>query len=74
MEGAPHAEVMLVLDATTGQNGIAQAKMFHEAVGVTGLTLTKVLDGTAKGGIVANVCREIRIPVRLVHRHRRTAR
>jgi fused signal recognition particle receptor len=64
MEGAPH-EVMLVLDATTGQNGIAQAKMFHEAVGVTGLTLTK-LDGTAKGGIVANVCREIRIPVRFI--------
>ncbi len=64
MEGAPH-EVMLGLDATTGQNGIAQAKMFHEAVGVTGLTLTK-LDGTAKGGIVANVCREIRIPVRFI--------
>ena len=64
MPGAPH-EVMLVLDATTGQNGIAQAKMFHEAVGVTGLTLTK-LDGTAKGGIVANVCREIRIPVRFI--------
>ena len=64
MDGAPH-EVMLVLDATTGQNGIAQAKMFHEAVGVTGLTLTK-LDGTAKGGIVANVCREIRIPVRFI--------
>ena len=64
MSGAPH-EVMLVLDATTGQNGIAQAKMFHEAVGVTGLTLTK-LDGTAKGGIVANVCREIKIPVRFI--------
>ena len=64
MPGAPH-EVMLVLDATTGQNGIAQAKMFHEAVGVTGLTLTK-LDGTAKGGIVANVCREIKIPVRFI--------
>ncbi len=62
--GAPH-EILLVLDATTGQNGIAQAKMFHEAVGVTGLTLTK-LDGTAKGGIVANVCREIKIPVRFI--------
>lgn len=61
---APH-EVMLVLDATTGQNGIAQAKLFHEAVGITGLTLTK-LDGTAKGGIVANVCRELKIPVRFI--------
>jgi fused signal recognition particle receptor len=64
MPGAPH-EVMLVLDATTGQNGIAQAKQFHEAVGVSGLTLTK-LDGTAKGGIVANVCREVGIPVRFI--------
>lgn len=64
LPGAPH-EVMLVLDATTGQNGIAQAKMFHETVGVTGLTLTK-LDGTAKGGIVANVCRETGIPVRFI--------
>ncbi|MGE4559466.1 MAG: signal recognition particle-docking protein FtsY [Desulfobulbus sp.] len=64
MPGAPH-EVMLVLDATTGQNGISQAKMFHEAVGVSGLALTK-LDGTAKGGIVANVCREIGIPVRFI--------
>ncbi|RWX43973.1 signal recognition particle-docking protein FtsY [Candidatus Electrothrix aarhusensis] len=51
---APH-EVMLVVDATTGQNAISQAKMFNEAVGITGLTLTK-LDGTAKGGIVANIC------------------
>ena len=64
LPGAPH-EVMLVLDATTGQNGISQAKYFHEAVGVSGLTLTK-LDGTAKGGIVANICREIRIPVRFI--------
>ncbi len=64
MAGAPH-EVMLVLDANTGQNGVSQAKLFHEAVGVTGLTLTK-LDGTAKGGIVANVCREIKIPVRFI--------
>ncbi len=64
MEGAPH-EVMLVLDATTGQNGISQAKLFNEAVGVSGLALTK-LDGTAKGGIVANVCREIKIPVRFI--------
>jgi len=64
LPGAPH-EVMLVLDATTGQNGISQAKLFHEAVGVTGLTLTK-LDGTAKGGIVANVCRETKTPVRFI--------
>lgn len=64
MDGAPH-EVLLVLDATTGQNGISQAKLFYEAVGVSGLALTK-LDGTAKGGIVANVCREIKIPVRFI--------
>lgn len=64
LETAPH-EVMLVLDATTGQNAISQAKFFHEAVTITGLTVTK-LDGTAKGGIVANVCRELKIPVRFI--------
>ena len=64
LAGAPH-EVLQVLDATTGQNGIAQAKLFHEAVGVSGLALTK-LDGTAKGGIVANICRELKIPVRFI--------
>ncbi|MCD6387807.1 MAG: signal recognition particle-docking protein FtsY [Desulfobulbaceae bacterium] len=64
LEGAPH-EVLLVLDATTGQNGISQARLFNEAVGVTGLALTK-LDGTAKGGIVVNVCREINIPIRFI--------
>jgi fused signal recognition particle receptor len=64
LAGAPH-EVMLVLDATTGQNGISQARMFNEAVGVTGVTLTK-LDGTAKGGIVVNICRELKIPVRFI--------
>ena len=64
LPGAPH-EVLQVLDATTGQNGIAQAKLFHEAVGVSGLALTK-LDGTAKGGIVANICRELKIPVRFI--------
>lgn len=64
MPGAPH-EVMLVLDATTGQNGVSQAKLFHEAVGISGLALTK-LDGTAKGGIIANVCREMKIPVRFI--------
>ncbi len=64
LEGAPH-EVMLILDATTGQNGISQAKLFNEAVTITGLTMTK-LDGTAKGGIVVNVCRELEIPVRFI--------
>ncbi len=64
LPGAPH-EVMLVLDATTGQNAVSQARLFNEAVGITGLTLTK-LDGTAKGGIVANVCRELKIPVRFI--------
>jgi len=64
LSAAPH-EVMLVVDATTGQNAISQAKMFNEAVGITGLTLTK-LDGTAKGGIVANICHELKIPVRFI--------
>jgi len=64
LPGAPH-EVLLVLDATTGQNAISQARLFHEAVGVTGLALTK-LDGTAKGGIVINICRELRIPLRFI--------
>ena len=61
---APH-EIMLVLDATTGQNAVSQARLFNDAVGVTGLTLTK-LDGTAKGGIVANICHELQIPVRFI--------
>jgi fused signal recognition particle receptor len=64
VEGAPH-EVLLVLDATNGQNAIAQARQFHEALGVTGLVLTK-LDGTAKGGVVIGICDELRIPVRFV--------
>ncbi len=64
MDGAPH-EVMLVLDSTTGQNSLSQAKLFNEAVNITGLTMTK-LDGTAKGGIVANICREMKIPVRFI--------
>jgi fused signal recognition particle receptor len=62
--GAPH-EVLLVLDATTGQNAIAQARLFHEAVGVTGIAMTK-LDGTAKGGILAAVASEFQIPIRYV--------
>ncbi len=62
--GAPH-EVLLVLDATNGQNAIAQARQFHESLGVTGIVLTK-LDGTAKGGVVIGICDELRIPVRYV--------
>jgi len=62
--GAPH-EVMLVLDATTGQNAISQAKLFNETVGVTGLALTK-LDGTAKGGVVINISHELQIPIRFI--------
>ncbi len=61
---APH-EILLVLDATTGQNAVSQAKLFNEAVGITGLALTK-LDGTAKGGIVANISRELDIPIRFI--------
>jgi fused signal recognition particle receptor len=64
-EGGQVREVLLVLDATTGQNGLAQAREFTEAVGVTGVVLTK-LDGTAKGGIVVAVQRELGIPVKLV--------
>jgi fused signal recognition particle receptor len=63
-EGAPH-EVLLVLDATNGQNAIAQARQFHEALGVTGIALTK-LDGTAKGGVIIGICDELAIPVRWV--------
>ncbi len=63
-EGAPH-EVLLVLDATNGQNAIAQARQFHESLGITGIVLTK-LDGTAKGGVVIGICDELRIPVRYV--------
>ncbi len=58
---APH-EVILVLDATTGQNGLAQARYFTDAVGVTGIFLTK-LDGTAKGGIVLAICDELKLPI-----------
>ena len=59
--GAPH-EVLLVVDATTGQNAIAQARVFNEAVELTGIVLTK-LDGTARGGIVVAICSEFGIPV-----------
>ncbi|PIE64327.1 MAG: signal recognition particle-docking protein FtsY [Desulfobacterales bacterium] len=64
LDGAPH-EILLVIDATTGQNGISQAKLFNEAVGITGIALTK-LDGTAKGGIVANIAQELKTPIRFI--------
>ena len=62
--GAPH-ETLLVMDATTGQNGLQQARLFTESAGVTGIVLTK-LDGTAKGGIVVAISRELGVPVRYV--------
>jgi len=61
----PLSEVLLVLDATTGQNGLNQARVFAEVAGVTGIVLTK-LDGTAKGGIVIAVQRELGVPVKLI--------
>jgi fused signal recognition particle receptor len=64
LPGAPH-EVIMVLDATTGQNAVSQAKLFNEAVGITGIALTK-LDGTAKGGVVINIIDELKIPVKLI--------
>ncbi len=62
--GAPH-EILLVLDATTGQNAISQAKLFHEAIGVTGIALAK-LDGTAKGGIIIGITDELKLPIRYI--------
>ncbi len=64
LPGAPH-ECLMVMEAPTGQNGIQQAKLFHEAVGLTGIVLTK-LDGTAKGGIVVRIYRELGVPIKLV--------
>lgn len=64
MPAAPH-EVFLVLDASTGQNALSQARLFKEGIGLTGLILTK-LDGTAKGGIVAAICDELKVPVRYI--------
>ena len=64
LEGAPH-EVLLVVDATTGQNGLQQARLFNEAVGVTGVALTK-LDGSAKGGIAVAIAYELGLPVKLI--------
>ncbi|WP_312803879.1 signal recognition particle-docking protein FtsY [Atlantibacter hermannii] len=63
-EEAPH-EIMLTIDASTGQNAISQAKLFHEAVGLTGITLTK-LDGTAKGGVIFSVADQFGIPIRYI--------
>ena len=62
--GAPHESIM-VLDAPTGQNGFAQAQMFHEAIGLSGVCLTK-LDGTAKGGIIVRIVRELKLPIKLI--------
>jgi fused signal recognition particle receptor len=64
LPGAPH-EILLVLDATTGQNAISQAHLFNEALDVTGLVLTK-LDGTAKGGIVVAICNDLKIPLQYI--------
>ncbi len=64
IQGAPH-EVLLVLDATTGQNGLSQAREFLKSAGVTGLVVTK-LDGTAKGGVLFGICQELKIPVRYI--------
>jgi fused signal recognition particle receptor len=64
LEGAPH-ETLLVVDATTGQNGLQQARLFNDAVGVTGVALTK-LDGSAKGGIAVAIAYELGLPVKLV--------
>jgi fused signal recognition particle receptor len=61
---APH-EVLLVLDATTGQNAISQAQLFHEAIEITGIVLTK-LDGTAKGGIVVGICHSLELPIQYI--------
>ena len=64
LEGAPH-ETLLTIDATTGQNGLRQAKLFAEAVEIDGIVLTK-LDGTAKGGIALAIARELGLPVKLI--------
>jgi fused signal recognition particle receptor len=64
VEGAPH-EVLLVLDATVGQNGVAQAREFMTAAGVNGIVLTK-LDGTAKGGVAVAIAHDLKLPIRYV--------
>jgi fused signal recognition particle receptor len=62
--GAPH-EKILILDANTGQNGLIQARQFHEALGLSGIIVTKI-DGTAKGGIIINICNELNIPIKFI--------
>jgi len=64
LEGAPH-ETLLTIDATTGQNGLRQARLFADTAGVTGVVLTK-LDGTARGGIALAIARELSLPVKLI--------
>jgi fused signal recognition particle receptor len=64
LEGAPH-ETLLVVDATTGQNGLQQARLFGEAVQVTGVALTK-LDGSAKGGVAIAIAHELGLPIKLI--------
>ena len=64
LPGSPH-ETLLVLDATTGQNAVMQARMFHQEIGITGIALTK-LDGTAKGGIIIRIAQEMGIPIRYI--------
>lgn len=64
IDGAPH-EVLLVLDATTGQNAVSQARLFHDAIGITGLVITK-LDGTAKGGVALGVVKETGLPIQFI--------
>jgi fused signal recognition particle receptor len=64
LPGCPH-EILLVLDATTGQNAVVQAKMFYDEIGVSGIILTK-LDGTAKGGVIIGIARELSIPIRYI--------
>ncbi len=64
LPGAPH-ESLMVIEAPTGQNGLQQARLFHDAIGLTGLVLTK-LDGTAKGGIVVRIWKELGVPIKLI--------
>jgi fused signal recognition particle receptor len=64
LPGSPN-EILLVLDATTGQNALSQAKIFDQEIGITGLVLTK-LDGTAKGGIVIRIAQEMNLPIRYI--------
>jgi fused signal recognition particle receptor len=64
LPGGPH-QTLLVLDATMGQNAISQARLFHEAIEIDGLILTK-LDGTAKGGVIVGICHDLKLPIRYI--------